>query len=86
MKNFTELLGQLKQDALPLFCDEGVFRIVVNIVLQKQYQFRSLIPILGGFHTAKYLQHSIGKYIRGSELEELFVKHAYLGLKLLILI
>ena len=39
MKNFTKLLRQLKQDALSLFCDEGVFRIVVNIVLQKQYSF-----------------------------------------------
>ena len=70
MKNFTQLVGQLKQDALPLFCDEGVFRIVVDIFLQNQDQFRNLIAILGGFHTAKCLQHSIRKYIRGSGLEE----------------
>ena len=70
MKNFTQLVGQLKQDALPLFCDEGVFRIVVDIFLQNQDQFRNLIAILGGFHTAKCLQHIIGKYIRGSGLEE----------------
>ena len=36
MKNFTQLVGQLKQDALPLFRNEGVVRVVVDIFLQKQ--------------------------------------------------
>ena len=35
----------------------------------QQDQFQNLIPLLGGFDTAKSLQH-IGKYIRGSALEE----------------
>ena len=70
MKNFTQLVGQLKQDALPIFCDEGVFKILVDTFLQKQDQFRNLIPMFGRFHTAECLQHSIGKYIRGSGLEE----------------
>ena len=39
IKNFTELAGQLLKDALPLFCDESVFRIEVGIFLQKQNQF-----------------------------------------------
>ena len=38
--------------------------------LQKQEQFRNLIPVLSGFQTAKCLQHSIGKYLRSSGLEE----------------
>ena len=30
IKNFTQRVGELKRDALPLFCDEGVFRIIVD--------------------------------------------------------
>ena len=45
MKNSTQLVGQLKQNAFPLFCDEGVFRILVNIFFRSKtsleiwYQF-----------------------------------------------
>ena len=42
-----KLAGQVKQNALPLFCDEGVFQILVDIFLQKQDQLQKLIPILG---------------------------------------
>ena len=59
-EKFTRLVGQLKQDALPLFCNESVFRIAVGIFLQKQDQFRNVIPMLGGFYSAKCLQHRIG--------------------------
>ena len=81
MKNFTQLFWQLKQNALPHFCDEGVFRIVVDIFLQKQDQFRNLILMLGGFHTAKCLQHSIRKYIRGSGVEESLRQTRVIGVK-----
>ena len=82
MRNFNELVGQLNQDA-PLFCEEAVLRIVVDMFLQKQKHIQNLIPIFRGFHTEKCLQHSNGKYIRS--WRSLFVKHAHLELKLLIL-
>ena len=82
MKNFTQLVGQLKQDARPLFCDKGVFRIVLDIFLQTQDQFRNLIQMLGGFHTAKWLQHSIGVYIKGSGLEESLRQARVFGVKI----
>ena len=31
MNNFIKVLQQLDQKALPIFCDEGVYRIVVDI-------------------------------------------------------
>ena len=31
IKNFSELFEQLKQDTLPHFCHDGVFKIVVEI-------------------------------------------------------
>ena len=82
IKNFTQRVGQLKQDALPFFCDEGVFRIVVDTFLQKLDQFWNLRQMLDDFHTAKYLQYSIGRYIRGSGLEESFRQTRVFGVKI----
>ena len=53
MLNFSKLLNQLEQKTLPIFCDEGVFRIVLNIYLKNAEKFRDLVPMLGGFHMAK---------------------------------
>ena len=53
-----------------LFCDEGVFRIVLDIYLQKKDEYCNIILMLGGFHIAKFVEHCIGKYIQESCLEE----------------
>ena len=50
--------------------------------LQKQEQFRNLIPVLSGFQTAKCLQHSIGKYLRSSGLEESLRQTCAFGVKI----
>ena len=63
MKTFAKVLQQLDQKALPNFCDEGVYRIVVNIYLKCLNELKMLVPGFGGFHMAKCVQHSIGKYI-----------------------
>ena len=44
MKNFIKVLQQLHQKALPIFCDETVYRIVVNIYLKCPNEFKMLIP------------------------------------------
>ena len=49
----TTLANQLDQNILPVYCDEGVFRIVIDIYLRRGNQFQNLIPVLGSFHTAK---------------------------------
>ena len=51
MQNYVKLLNQLKQKSLPIFCDEGVFRPVLNIYLKCPEEFKNLVPMLGGFHT-----------------------------------
>ena len=73
MKNSIQLVRQLKQDVFPLFCNEGVFRMLVDIFLQKQDQFQNLIQTLGDFCTAKCLKHGIGLYIRRSALRSLLI-------------
>ena len=64
MLNFVKVANQPDQEALPLFCDEWIFRIVLDIYLQKKNEFPNIIPMLGGFHTAKCVEHCIGKYIQ----------------------
>jgi hypothetical protein len=39
MLNFVKVANQLEQKSLPLFCDEGVFRIVVDIILIRPIEF-----------------------------------------------
>ena len=46
------------------------FRIVLDIYLQTKDKFCNIIPMLGCFHIAKYVEHCIGKYIQGSCVEE----------------
>ena len=41
-----------------------------------------MIPIFRGFHTEKCLQHSIGKYIRSSALEESIRQTRAFGVKI----
>ena len=51
MKNFIKVL--LDQKALPIFCDERVYRIVVDIYLKCPRVITMLEPCLEGFHMAK---------------------------------
>ena len=55
MLNLLKILKQLDQYALPILCDKGVFRI--------------LVQILGGFHVAKCVENCIKKCIQGSGIE-----------------
>ena len=59
LKKFN-VLFQLEQEALPVFCDEGVYRIVVDVMLNKPNEFTKLIPFLGGFRFV----------VRGSGLDD----------------
>ena len=83
MKNFIKVLQQLDQKALPILCDEGVYRIVVDIYLKCHNEFKMLVPCLRGFHMAKCVQHCIGKYIRGSGLDDALVETQVFGKKVI---
>ena len=81
LHNFFKILSQLNQTALPIFCDEGVFPIVFDIVLSNPKEFDKLIPMLGSFHAAKVVEHCIGKCLRGSRVEDALVETGVFGLK-----
>ena len=57
MLNFVKVTNRLDQEALNLFCDEGVFRIALDIHLQKKMDFVILF-------------HCIRKYNQGFDIEE----------------
>lgn len=63
LKNFMSLVEHLDQGILPVFCDEGVYRIVLDIFLNKPTEFCNLLLMMGGFHMAKCALHCIGKLI-----------------------
>ena len=83
MRNFVCLAGQLDPTILPVFCDEGVFRIVLDIFLRCPDEFNSLLPMLGEFHMAKCGEHCIGKFVRGCGLEDGLLEKVIFGEKLL---
>lgn len=66
MSNMINLANQLDHGIIPIFCNESVFTIVVDIYLQRQNQFKYLIHMLWSFHAAKSVYHCIGKYISGT--------------------
>ena len=78
-----KLLNPLKQKSLPIFYDEGVFRLVLNIYLKRPEESKKLVPMLGGFHTAKCVQRCIGKFIKGTGLEDALLEAGIFGVKVM---
>lgn len=72
--NFNDVLAQLSQSSLPVFCDEGVYHIAKHIQMIRKEEFRNLVIMLGNFHLLKVLLACVGKYLRDSGVEDLFVE------------
>ena len=70
MINSVKVLEQLDQKLIPIFCDEDVHHIVVDIYIKCPEKFKALVLCLGGFHMGKCLEHCIDKYIKGTGLED----------------
>ena len=77
----VKIANQLDQKILPLYCDEGVFRILIDNYLQRQNQFKVFVPMLGSFHTAKCLEHCIGKYIEDTGIDDCLSQTKVAGVK-----
>ena len=58
--NFQSVRHQLGQTILPLFCDEGVFHIVADIVMHDPNAFSDIFPMMGMFHYSKILLRCAG--------------------------
>jgi hypothetical protein len=79
LKNFQNICSQLTQSALPVACDEGVYKIARDIILANPEQFSDIILLLGNFHMIKTLLRAIGKYLKGSGAETILSENAVFG-------
>ena len=75
LKNFQNFLGQLNQSNLPIFCDEGLYRIAREIMLLSPDEFSNLTLSLGSFHLLKIYLGYIGKYLLGSGAENIWIEN-----------
>ena len=71
--NFIIVADQLNQTELPVFCEDGVYRIAAEIYIQLPDDFRTLVPLLGSSHMAKCLLYLEG-YPKGSGREDALIK------------
>lgn len=78
--NFLDLLDQLDQEFLSVFCDEGVYKIARQIIFENQEKFRKIILCLGNFHTIKIVQGMIGRCITNSGVESIFIETELFGI------
>ena len=80
LKNFQEIRRQLHQSHLLITCDEGVYRIAREIILMRPEEFKDLILCMGSFHKAKILLGCLGKYLRGSGAENIWIENLVFGI------
>ena len=51
--NYQSVRRQLNQPILPIFSDEGAFRIVTDVVMSYPDTFKDIYPMMGMFHNLK---------------------------------
>ena len=79
LKNFQNVLRQLTQNHLAITCDEGVYRIAREIILWRPGESKDLTLCLGSFHLLKIYLGCIGKYLRGSGAESIWIENEIFG-------
>lgn len=81
LQNFQSVRRQLGQNIMPIFSDEGVFHIVVDVLMNEPDNFKDLFPMLGTFHMAKILLRCAGRYIAGSGIDDALIEGQVFGKK-----
>lgn len=71
MCNLKDILSQLHQQSLAIFCDEGVYHIVKHIQLLRPQEFKKVVLMLGNFHLTKISMACIGKHLKKSGVESI---------------
>ena len=80
LKNFQNVLSQLKQAHIAITCDEGVYHIAREITLCHKDEFQDIVLCLGSFHMIKVLLGCLGKFIESSGAESIFVENSLFGI------
>lgn len=72
-------MKQFKQQKLAVFCDEGVYKIAIHLKFLCSERFENLVLMLGGFHMCKVLLACIGRYLKGSGADLMFIETETFG-------
>lgn len=79
LKNFQNILSQLKQTHIAITADEGVYHIAQEIKMQHPDEFQNVILCLGSFHMIKIVLACIGKYLEDSGAETIWLENGIFG-------
>ena len=79
MVNYQDVLKQKGLDSGPLWCDEGVYRIVKELQMLNPTEFGNIFLGLGGFHTEKVFIACCGVYLESIGVEKVFVENEIFG-------
>ena len=84
LTNFQSVRKQLGQDVIPVFCGEGVYQFVMDIMLNEPSTFADIFAMLGTFHMTKVLLRCCGKYLTGSGVDDAMIEGGIFGKKVLV--
>ena len=79
LTNFQSVCKQLTQDVLPLWADEGVFNIIVDIYLHEPDTFKNIFPCMGPFHWCRIILRCAGKLLRGTGIDDAMIECEIFG-------
>ena len=79
LTNFQSVCKQLTQDFLPLWADEGVFNIIVDIYLHEPDTFKDIFPCMGPFHWCRIILRCAGKLLRGTGIDDAMIECEIFG-------
>ena len=69
LRNFENMRQQLGQQSFPVMSDEGVYQVIMNIVLSLPSELSDLFLIMDIFHKTKIALHCAGEYFIGSDID-----------------
>ena len=76
VRNLEDMRKQLRQQSFPVISGEGVYQVIMDIVLSHSSEFPNLFPMMGILYMAKVASHYAGKCFkgRGSDIELILTK------------
>ena len=83
---FHDVLNQLKQDWIPLFCDKGVFFYLTRDLFQRFEEFKNNVPIIWNFHLLKAVKHFLRKCLKRNNLSRCLGWRESFGVKTLAVV
>ena len=76
VRNLEDMIKQLRQQSFPVISGEGIYQVIMDIVLSHSSEFPNLFPMMGILYMAKVASHYAGKYFkgRGNDIELILTK------------